>query len=99
MFENQAKRLRTSVLIARVIGEYTKLSGSRKGLRGNCPLHEIPIRTLKVNPHMNTFRCSFCGVEGDVIAFLEKVAGLTYGQALEALEHIYYADDERDAAA
>jgi DNA primase len=98
MFEKQAKRLRTSVSIGRVIGEYTKLNGSRKGLRGDCPLHAIPSRTLKINPQMNTFRCSFCGVEGDVIAFLEKVAGLTYGQALEALEHIYYADDEYDAA-
>ena len=30
---------------------------------------------------------------GDAIDFLELVRGLTYGQALAALEKIYYADD------
>jgi len=97
-FARQAERLRRGVPIERVVAEYTCLRGTRKKLRGDCPLHEIPQRTLKVYTHTNTFRCSFCGVDGDAIAFLEKVVGLTYGQALEALEHIYYTDDERDAA-
>ena len=52
---------------------------------------------LRVYPQTNTFRCLFCGAAGDAIDFLEQVAGLTYGQALEALETILYSDEHAAA--
>jgi len=97
-FQKHASRLIKSVPITKVIGEYTKLHGSGRRLTGNCPRHETPNPMLRVYPRTNTFQCGFCGVAGDAIDFLGKVHELTYGQALEALEQIYYSDNERDAA-
>lgn len=96
-FTKQAERLRRVVPITKVIGEYVKLRGSRTLMKGNCPLHEEEAPgTLRVNPRENTFRCLLCGISGDAIDFLEAMDGLTYRQALEALEKLYYAD--RDVA-
>jgi DNA primase len=96
-FPKQAARLLREVPIAKVIGEYTKLHGSRKRLAADCPLHETPSRMLRVYPQTNTFRCLFCGIEGDALDFLQTVVELTYGQAIEELERIQYANEYRDA--
>ncbi len=85
-------RLKAEVPIARVIGEHTRLRKSGKRLTGACPLHERPNPTLAVYPKENTFRCFGCGAEGDAIKFLELREGLTFGQAIEALEKIRYSD-------
>ena len=97
-FQKQAERLLREVPITKVIGDYTKLRGGRKRPTGDCPLHEIPNPMLKVYPETNTFRCLFCGGKGDAIDFLQIVEELTYGQALEALEKIKYADEYPDVA-
>jgi DNA primase len=97
-FSKQAERLLREVPIARVVGEYTPLHKSKKGLAGNCPRHHEVHRTLRLDPRSNTFYCSFCGMRGDALTFLEKVEELTRGQALEALERIKYSDEYRDAA-
>jgi DNA primase len=98
LFARQAERLRQEVPIAKVIGEYTKLRRTKKRLVGYCPLHEESKPTLRVDPRTNTFQCSGCGVSGDAIRFLQEVEYLTFGQALETLEKIRYADDYADVA-
>lgn len=96
-FAKRAERIKAALPIAKVIGECTGLRGRRR-LLGRCPLHEEPNPTLRVYPKTNRFECFFCGAKGDAINFLEIVEGLTYGQALEALEKIQYSDEQRDAA-
>lgn len=96
-FPSRAARIREALPISKVIGEYTPLRGRRR-LLGWCPLHEEPNPTLRVYPKTDTFECFFCGAKGDAINFLEIVEGLTYGQALEALERIQYSDEQPDAA-
>lgn len=95
-YAGRAARIKAAVPIAKVIAEYTPLRGKRR-LLGRCPLHDELQPTLKVDPATNTFQCFFCGAKGDAINFLEIVEGLTYGQALEALEKIFYSDDESAA--
>lgn len=97
-FLKQAARLTKEVPIARVIGEYTRLRRTGKALVGRCPRHDEPNPTLRVHPKTNTFDCVYCGMQGDAIDFLEAVEDLTYGQALEALEKLLYADEYPDAA-
>src|SRR5438045_1533267 len=75
-FSKQAARLLREVPIAKVIGEYTPLHRSKKGLAGNCPRHHEVNRTLRIDPRSNTFYCSFCGMRGDALTFLEKVEEL-----------------------
>jgi hypothetical protein len=89
----RARRLNADVSIVRVIGGYTTLREENEHLIGRCPLHEEPIASLHVYPQTNTFHCFGCGARGDVITFVEKAENVTFGQALEALENIRYADD------
>lgn len=98
LFAKQAERLRAEVPITKVIGKYTKLRRTKNRLVGRCPLHDEPNPTLTVDPRTNTFQCFGCGADGDGITFLKRVEGLTYGQALEALENIRYSDEYPDAA-
>ena len=97
-FTKQAERLLREVPIVKVISEYTPLRTSKRGLIGNCPRHDEPPHTLRVDPRANTFYCTFCGVRGNAISFLQMAEELTSGQALEALEAIKYSDESRDAA-
>lgn len=89
----RAERLNADVPIARVIGGYTTLREENDHLIGRCPLHDERTASLHVYRQTNTFHCLGCGAGGDVITFVEKAENLTFGQALEALENIRYADD------
>lgn len=92
-FLKRAQRLNADVPIARVIGGYTTLREENDHMVGRCPLHDERTASLHVYPQTNTFHCFGCGAGGDVITFVEKAENLTFGQALEALENIRYADD------
>ncbi|MDQ3279804.1 MAG: CHC2 zinc finger domain-containing protein [Acidobacteriota bacterium] len=96
-FVRRAARVKAAVPIAKVVADYTALRG-RHNLVGRCPLHRQPEGTLQVFPETDTFKCLFCGAAGDAIDFLQIVEGLTYGQALEALEKIQYSDEQFDVA-
>jgi DNA primase len=95
----RAERLNADVPIARVISGYTTLRRESDQLIGRCPLHGEDTVSLHVYPKTNTFHCFGCGAGGDVITFVEKAENLTFGQALEALENIRYADDRPNLAA
>jgi len=95
----RAERLNADVPIARVVRGYTTLSRKNDQLVGRCPFHEERTASLHVYPQTNTFHCFGCGAGGDVITFVEKAENLTFGQAIEALENIRYADDFPNLAA
>ena len=94
----RAVHLKSEVRIAEVIGRYTTLRPSGELLVGRCPLHEDGQRSLRVYPDGECFHCFDCGVGGDVITFLQEKDYLTFGQALERLERIRYANEYPDAA-
>ncbi len=79
-------RLKASVSIVEVVGQYVDLRIGQGVLRGHCPFHDDSTPSFTVYPATGTFHCYGCRVHGDAITFLMEAAHLTFFQALQALE-------------
>lgn len=51
----------------------------------SCPFHEDKTPSLKVDPERQTFFCFSCQDGGDAIAFIQKLHGLSFKDALKHL--------------
>jgi DNA primase len=82
--------VRERARIDEVVSNYVTLKhaggGSQKGL---CPFHDEKSPSFNVNPSKNFFHCFGCGEGGDVIAFLMKIDGLAFSEAVERLADKY----------
>ena len=82
--------VRERARIDEVVSSYVTLKhaggGSQKGL---CPFHDEKSPSFNVNPSRGFFHCFGCGEGGDVIAFLMKIDGLAFSEAVERLADKY----------
>ena len=78
--------VREKARIDEVVSSYVTLKnaggGSQKGL---CPFHDEKSPSFNVNPSKNFWHCFGCSEGGDVIAFLMKIDGLGFSEAVERL--------------
>jgi DNA primase len=51
----------------------------------SCPFHEDKTPSMKIGPDRQTFYCFSCQSGGDVIAFVQKLHGLAFKDALKYL--------------
>jgi DNA primase len=88
--EESIAEVREKARIDEVVGDYVTLrnagGGSQKGL---CPFHDEKSPSFNVNPSRGFFHCFGCQEGGDVIAFLMKIDGLSFGEAVERLADKY----------
>jgi DNA primase len=91
--ERWAERLRKNVRMHDVVFEYTNLQASGGRLVGHCPFHDDSSRSFSVYPETDTYSCSVCAAEGDVVMFLMNKESMTFGQALQALERYRYTHE------
>ena len=89
----RADRLRKVVSLHEVAGLFTTLHASGRHLKGHCPLHDDRERSFTVHLDTETYRCSGCSAEGDVVTFLMDKESMTFGQALEALERFEFTHE------
>lgn len=75
--------------IEEIIGRYVQLTRKGKSLLGLCPFHEDHHPSLAVNPEKQCFTCFACGEKGDVIHFLQKIEGVSFGEAVKLLGGCY----------
>ena len=82
--------VRERARIDEVVSGYVTLKhaggGSQKGL---CPFHDEKSPSFNVNPSRGFFHCFGCAEGGDVIAFLMKIDGLSFAEAVERLADKY----------
>jgi DNA primase len=82
--------VRERARIDEVVSSYVTLKhaggGSQKGL---CPFHDEKSPSFNVNPSRGFFHCFGCSEGGDVIAFLMKIDGLSFSEAVERLADKY----------
>lgn len=84
--QRRAERVRERVPLHEVASKCTRLQAAGSRLVGHCPLHDDGSASFTVYPETDTYSCSGCGAEGDVVMFLMNKESMTFGQALEALE-------------
>lgn len=90
--------------ILEIVGESVVLKRSGRNYTGLCPFHGEKTPSFNVNVEKKIFRCFGCGEGGDVFAFVMKLHGLGFREALKLLadrygvpmvEHDPQAADER----
>jgi DNA primase len=82
------ERLKDAVAIEDVIATQVELRPSGQVLLGRCPFHEDRTPSFAVYPDARHFYCFGCGKRGDVITFLRELEGLSFPEALDALERL-----------
>ncbi len=68
--------IKSKILIADVVGEYTSLRKFGTYLKGSCPFHSEKTASFTVSPGKEIFYCFGCQSGGDVITFIEKTENL-----------------------
>lgn len=91
----RAERVKKAVPLHEVVSQFTHLQAGGGHLVGHCPFHDDGSLSFSVYPETDSYACSVCGAEGDVVKFLMDKESMTFGQALEALERFEYTDDLR----
>ncbi len=84
----QVERIKSRIPIAQVVSQYVSLHLSGKNFIGRCPFHDDRIPSFVVYPATGTFHCFGCQIHGDVITFVMKKEGLSFGQALDVLSQL-----------
>jgi len=72
-------------IIATIEREGFTVKQKGRALWLSCPFHEDKTPSLKINPDKQTFYCFSCNSGGDSIAFIQKLHGLTFKEALNYL--------------
>ncbi|MGC5328538.1 DNA primase [Brevibacillus sp. SYSU BS000544] len=78
-------RVRTSVDLVDVIGEYVQLKKSGRSLVGLCPFHSEKTPSFHVNPERQFYHCFSCKAGGDVFSFYMQIEQLTFPEALQRI--------------
>ncbi len=81
--------VRARVELVKVVGERLKLRRVGSHWQGLCPFHAEKSPSFDVDPRRNTFKCFGCGEQGDAIAFVMKLDGLAFPDAVRALADDY----------
>jgi DNA primase len=67
---------------AEIIGTIVDLKRHGKNLLGRCPFHNDVHPSFSVSPEKGLFHCFGCGAGGDVFAFLMRLQGLSFPEAV-----------------
>jgi DNA primase len=82
---DQVEEIKNKVDIVQLVGEYVKLTKAGRNFKGLCPFHGEKTPSFMVNPELQIYKCFGCGEGGDVYAFLQKMEGMEFSEALTTL--------------
>lgn len=82
---DQIEEIKTKADVVQLVGEYVKLTKAGRNYKGLCPFHGEKTPSFMVNPELQIYKCFGCGEGGDVYAFVQKMEGVEFGEALKIL--------------
>lgn len=80
------EQIKQAIDIVDLVGSYIQLQREGRGrYKALCPWHDDSRPSLQVNPERQSFKCWVCDVGGDVFAFIMKMEGVAFPEALAML--------------
>lgn len=83
--DSQIDEIKSRVDIISLASEYLTLTKKGKNYWANCPFHGEKTPSFALSQERQMFKCFGCGVGGDSFTFLEKIEGVSFGQAVQTL--------------
>lgn len=83
--EDKIEEIKNRADIVTVISEYLSLRKAGRNLLGLCPFHQEKTPSFTVSPEKQIFYCFGCGAGGHVFAFLMKITGMSFPDAVRYL--------------
>jgi DNA primase len=78
--------VRERARIDEIVSAHVTLKPAGVGsLKGLCPFHDERTPSFHVRPNVGRWHCFGCGEGGDVIAFVQKIDGMAFTEAVEYL--------------
>jgi DNA primase len=86
MADGFAQTVKQQADIVRIIGESVRLTkAGAQSYKGLCPFHKEKSPSFNVHATQQFFHCFGCGQSGDVFAFVQKMEGLSFPEAVRAV--------------
>lgn len=85
-FRDWAEIIKGRYSISSIIGETVRLRGRNGIFMGHCPFHNDSTPSLSVDDNKGLFHCFGCGAGGDVIAYVQRMEGLSAWDAVVRLD-------------
>ena len=94
--EEKVAEVRERAPILEVVADYISLKRSGANYQGLCPFHGEKTPSFNVNPARGIFHCFGCGEGGNVFAFIMKMEGISFPEAVTLLaKRVGVVIDER----
>ena len=79
------EEIRDRIDLVELVAQYVPLERAGKNFKGLCPFHTERTPSFHVSPALNRFHCFGCGASGDAFAFLMRIEGLSFREAMRRL--------------
>jgi len=83
--EETLQAIRDRVDLVGLVGRHVALKKAGRSFKGLCPFHHEKTPSFTVNPDRGIFHCFGCGESGNAFAFLTRIEGLSFPEAVRAL--------------
>ncbi|MEN3002610.1 MAG: DNA primase [Armatimonadota bacterium] len=82
---NLRETIRERIDLVELVSGYVQLERAGRNFKGLCPFHTERTPSFYVSPSLNRFHCFGCGASGDAFAFLMRIEGISFREALRRL--------------
>ncbi len=89
-------RIKQSVDIVEVIGDFVSLKKRGANYMACCPFHGEKTPSFNVNPARQIYKCFGCGAAGDAIKFVMDIDGIGYVESLRYLAQKYQIEVQEE---
>src|SRR4051794_19296503 len=83
--EEDLERVRSTLALSDVVGEYVALKRVGRNWIGLCPFHAERTASFNVRDETGRYKCFGCDASGDVFTFVQQVDNLDFVAAVEKL--------------